>query len=346
MQQETLSSQQHNVAGFYEAIELYYDKGWTDGLPVVPPTEELVRQFLAACGRQPSDVVGVVPTRGRAITAEKIAVNAVMAGCRPEYMPVLIAVVEAMTEPEFNYHGCLASTMGSAPMIIVNGPIVKELDFNAGVNVFGPGWRANATIGRAVRLIIINLTDGTPGLLDRSTLGHGGKYSMCIAENEDASPWEPLHVQRGMSPTDSAVSVFAVLAPLQVSDAGSNTPEAVLENLSQSMSVFTARNGQFLIVLPPEIAQVFGDAGWSKRQATEYLQRRAVVTSEQLSKRPTAAIAGAPASADPDASYPVVSSPDGLFLLVAGGDAGGFCDLIVPWGGGNMTKGVTKLIRT
>ena len=341
MQQSSLSSQLHNVADAYEAIELYYEKGWTDGLPVVPPTEARVVEFLNACGKQPNDAIGVVPTRGRAITAEKIAVNAVMAGCKPEYMPVLIAIIEAMTDPPFNYHGCLASTMGSAVMIVVNGPIAKDLGFNSGVNVFGPGFRANATVGRAVRLIIINVTDGTPGLLDKATLGHGGKYSMCIAENEDASPWEPLHVQRGLSPTDSAVSVFAVLAPLQISDMGSNTPQAYLDNIGHSMSIFPPRVGEFLVVLPPEAIGVFKDAGWTKRQSMEYLAEHAMVSPALVNRSPTGA---ADPHAGGDGPVPVLSSPDNLYFIVAGGDAGGFVDLILPWAAGHISKGVTKPI--
>ena len=170
MQEAHLTSDRVDVADAANVTEFYYEKGWTDGLPVVPATEERVRQFLSAAGRAPSDVIGVVPTRGRVITAEKVAINAVMAGCRPEYMPVLVAVIEAMCEPDFNYHGSQASTGSSAQLIVVSGPIAKELDINSGVNVFGPGVRANSTIGRAVRLINMNVTGGTPGILDKSTL--------------------------------------------------------------------------------------------------------------------------------------------------------------------------------
>jgi len=342
--QQSLTSNRHTVADAYEAIELYYEKGWTDGLPVVPPTEELVNRFLAACGKQPTDVIGVVPTRGRAITAEKIAINAVMAGCRPEYMPVLIAIFEAMTDPGFNYHGALASTGGSAQLIVINGPVARQLKVNAGVNVLGPGFRANATIGRAVRLAIINVTDGTPGVLDKSTLGHGGKYSMCIAENEDASPWEPLHVQRGFSPTDSAVTVFASLAGLQITDGTSNTPEAFLDGMAETLKVFPVHLGQFVILMPPEHARIFRGAGWSKKQAREYLHSRARIPGSVLRARPGVGVM-ADLPTVPGDLHPIVEEPDGFVFLVAGGDAGGFTALIQPWGGGRSSKGVTKLVR-
>jgi len=341
---QPLASPSHHVADPYEAIELYYDNGWTDGLPVVPPTEGRVREFLAACGKEPSDVIGVVPTRGRAITAEKIAINAVMAGCRPEYMPVLIAVLEAMTQPEFNYHGALASTQGSAQLIVINGPIARELNVNSGVNVLAPGWRANATIGRAVRLIIINVTDGMPGVLDKGTLGHGGKYSMCIAENEDASPWEPLHVQRGFSPTDSAVTVMAVLSPFQFSDGTSNRPEPYLDHTADRMKAFPAHMGQFVLLMPPEHARIFRNSGWSKKQAREYLHARAQVTAAELRRRPGQGVSAEVAGAD-DELHSIVDEADGILFIVAGGDAGGFTDLIQPWGGGRSSRAVTRLVE-
>ena len=166
-----------DVAGWAEAVEAYFERGWTDGLPVVPATEETIRPFLAAAGLGPDDIVLTEATRRRSISAEKIAINAAMAGCRPEYMPVLLAALEAMADPAFTLHGAITSTGGSATLVVVNGPIRQRLGFNAAGNVFGPGWRANATIGRAIRLITLNCLGALPGLLDRSTQGHPGKYS-------------------------------------------------------------------------------------------------------------------------------------------------------------------------
>ena len=344
MQQPHLVSDRVDVEDAANVIEFYYEKGWTDGLPVVPATEERVRQFLSAAGRAPSDVVGVVPTRGRVITAEKVAINAVMAGCRPEYMPVLVAVLEAMCEPEFNYHGSQASTGSSAQLIVVNGPIAKELDINSGVNVFGPGARANSTIGRAVRLINMNVTGGTPGILDKSTLGQGGKYSMCIAENEEASPWETLHVQRGFAPADNAVTVFAVFSPMQISDGGSNSPEGLLDNFAYTMKGLRHGMGEFVIVLSPEHARIFRNAEWSKGQAMEYLHRHASVSAEDLKRH--GRLPGDIEPGDATDMHSIVKTSDGIVFLVAGGEAGGFSSLISRWGGGTSSRSISKAIRT
>jgi hypothetical protein len=344
MQQERLTSERIDVAGLADAIEFYYEKGWTDGLPVIPATEERVREFLSHARRAPSDVIGVVPTRGRVITAEKVAINAVMAGCRPEYMPVLVAVIEAMCEPDFNYHGSQASTGSSAQLIVVSGPIAKELDINSGVNVFGPGVRANSTIGRAVRLINMNVTGGTPGILDKSTLGQGGKYSMCMAENEEASPWEPLHVQRGWSLNDNAVTVFAVFSPMQFSDGASNTPERLLDNMAYTMKGMRPGMGEFVIVLSPEHIRIFRNAEWSKRQAMEYLHNQASVSTEHLKRN--GKMEGEVAPGDATDMHHIVETPEGIVFLVAGGDAGGFSSLISRWGGGGGSSlSITKPIR-
>ena len=176
--------------------ELYQANGWTDGLPIVAPTEARVREFVAAMGAAPADTLGTEPVRRRRITAEKVAIAAVMAGCRPDYMPVVAAIVRAICRPEFALHGCTASTGGSAPMIIVNGPVRQAIGLNATHNVFANGSRANASIGRTVRLLLINVLGGIPGQLDRSTLGHPGKFTFCIAEDEETSPWLPLAVAR------------------------------------------------------------------------------------------------------------------------------------------------------
>ena len=338
MAEYALSSPEHHV-DLAEAIEFYYEQGWTDGLPVVPATPERVRLFLDAGRKRSGDVVGTVPTRGRTITAEKVAINAVLAGCRPEYMPVLLAAIEAMTAPEFNWHGALASTMGSAAMIVVSGPAAEGIGVNSGVNVFGPGHRANATLGRAVRLIIINVTGGAPGLLDRATFGHGGKYSMCFAESTEASPWEPLHVQRGFAPEESAVTVMAVQAPHQMGDHASNTPEALLDTFAQHMSVYGAGHGEFGVVISPEHALVFRNAGWSKRRAAEHLQRAAV---SRVSER---SAIGDGTTGQGQQPRHVVATVDGLMLLVAGGDAGGFSCLVPTWAGGKLSRSVTRKVQ-
>ena len=238
LQRDSLASSRIEMTGSTEeAIELYYQKGWTDGLPVIPPTEERVLRFLEAAQREPGEVLSTEPVRGRVITVEKVAIAAVMAGCLAEYMPVVLTAVECMVAPEFSLHGTSASTAGSAPLIIVNGPIRHQLGFASGHNLFGPGpdRRPNATVGRAIRLLLINALQNHPGVLDRSTLGHPGKYSYCIAEDEESSPWEPLHVERGFPGEASTVSVGACLGPVQIDIRRGNTPEALLTAVSDQL---------------------------------------------------------------------------------------------------------------
>src|SRR5215510_4064288 len=210
------------------AIEFCYDQGWTDGLPVIPPTDERVAVFLGHIKRNRDEVLGGVPERRRFVTVEQVAANAVMAGCLPEYAPVVVAAVEAIVQPQFNLVGPSASLGGSAILLIVNGPVVEQLQINCRNNLFGPGNRANATIGRAIRLVLMNTCGAIPGLFDRSCLGHPGKYSYCIGENEQDSPWLPLHVERGCAAGTSAVTAFACEGPRQVRNGLSQTPEGVL----------------------------------------------------------------------------------------------------------------------
>src|SRR5229473_2440750 len=219
-----MQSRAYDVADAFEANELFQKNGWTDGLPIVPPTEDHVRRFVETAGLAPADVVGTEPVRRRRITAEKVAIAAVMAGCLPSFMPVVIAIIKAMCRPEFSLHGSTASTGGSAQFIVVNGPIRTALGMNATHNVLANGNRANATIGRAVRLVLINLLGVIPGQLDRSTLGHPGKYTFCIAEDEDDSPWIPLAQLRGVPAGRSAITVFACEAPRQLMNEWTHDP--------------------------------------------------------------------------------------------------------------------------
>ena len=344
MSREALTSNRVELPGTTEdAVEYCYQRGWTDGLPVVPPTEDRVLEFLASVGRLPSDIVGVEPVRGRVITTEKVAINAVMAGCRPEYMPVVIAAVEAMVQPEYNLHGSSASTMGSAPLLVVNGPIRAQLGFASGHNLFGPGpdRRANATVGRAIRLLLINVLENHPGVLDLSTLGHPGKYSYCIAEDEEGSPWEPLHVERGFAPESSTVSVFASLGPVQVDMVGAGTPEMVLSAVADSMLAFTPGQGELLLIMSPEHLGFMGDAGWSKERARQFLHRKARRTASEW-----AAVhkAEAPAPEAAEGDLPVSQRLETVVLLAGGGEGGPWSALIPRWGKGIGSRSVTRQI--
>src|SRR5436309_3305944 len=223
----TLTSKHHVVEGSLDdAIEFCFQQGWTDGLPVVPPTPPKVARMLEAARLDPKQQIAFVEHRAVSSTAGKVGVNAVMAGCRPEYMPVVVAAVEAIAEPSWSYHGPGTSTGGAGVLMIINGPIATTLDVNSGDNLFGPGWRSNLTIGRALRLVMRNVCGSRPGTLDRGTLGHPGKLSYVIAENETESPWPPLHVERGFRREQSTVTVMAAEAPDQFYNPHSKQPHS------------------------------------------------------------------------------------------------------------------------
>ena len=325
-----------------DAIEHYFRAGWTDGLPVVPPTIEKVQAFLDYAGRPPSEILGTEPTKGRVITVEKVAVNAVMAGCLPEYFPTALAAIEAMCEPQFNLHAITVSTMGAAVLAVVNGPIVDELALNSGVSVFGPGHRANATIGRAIRLVIINVTGAVPGALDKATMGHPGKYTWCIAEAQDASPWEPLHAERGLDAGDSAITVFAGLSARQVSNHMGNTPEDILVSFQDAMFSCGYGQGEVVIALCPEHVGYLAAAGWTKAQVKAYLHE----TAQRRASEWVRAGALPDGAVDAESMLAVMDGADGITVLVAGGAAGAFSHVIPLWGGGSNSRSVTRKIAT
>src|SRR3989442_4582902 len=261
-----------------DAIESLYARGVTDGLPVVPPTRTLVERAVAASRCAADELVARVPHNSGRASVEKIAVNAVMAGCRPEYLPVVIAAIEAICDEAFDLHGVSATTNAPAPLVIVNGPIRAELEINSGAGVFGPGWRANATIGRAVRLVCVNLGGARPGVVSMSTLAHRGRYAYCIGEHEEASPWESLAVEHGFAPEQSTVALLAADAPLGVYAQRSRTPEDLLPTLAASMAVISHHRmthwGDTLLVLSPEHAKILGDAAWKKADVRRWLDER------------------------------------------------------------------------
>lgn len=335
-----LTSKRIELGEADDPIEYYFEQGWTDGLPVVPPTAAKIGALLDAAARSPSEIIGTEPVRGRVVTVEKVAVNAVMAGCRAEYFPVVIAAVEAMLEPRYNLHAVTVSTMGAAPLLVVNGSVVREIGLNSGVSVFGPGHRANATIGRAIRLTIINVTGAVSGDLDQSTLGHAGKYTWCMAEDQEASPWAPLHVRRGFSSDRSAVTVFPGLSPIQVTNSGGNTPEDALKSLADALFVLGPGNAEVVIVLTPENIGHIKAAGWTKEQAAQFLWERSRRTAVEWTER------GTPLDGSADENLIAVAErPESITLVVAGGRAGAFSSIIPLWGGGSNSCSVTKAIE-
>ena len=337
----------------FGAVEQCYQLGWTDGLPTLPPTQGRVSQFIDYVGRDPSEVVGEISERRREITVGKVAANAVMAGCLPEYMPVVLAATEAMLAPEFNLVGPSSSMGGSAVLSIVNGPIVQELGINARNNLFGPGNRANATIGRAVRLILMNACAAIPGLFDRSVIGHPGKYTYCIAEAESETHWLPLHVERGFSPEQSTVTTFACESPRQVRATGD--PEAILfaladvasslgTSLSTSGSVGDSaqgvRQGQIAVTVSGN-SNLWRD--WTKEQVRRRLQstiRRSVADLKRAK-----VFSGAPESGDEESFISLVPEPEDILLVFAGGEESNNASVIPSWGPKVASTAVTKEVK-
>ena len=342
MSMQPLTSNRLEFDEATEVMEYYFERGWTDGLPIVPPTVGRVRQFLDYAGRSPSEIVGAEPTKGRVITVEKVAINAVMAGCLPEYFPVVLAAIEAMSEPRFNLHAMTVSTMGAAVLMLVNGPIARAIGLNSGVSVFGPGHRANATIGRAIRLAVINVTGSVSGVLDKATLGHAGKYTWCVAEAEDVSPWEPLHVERGLSADQSAVTVFAGLSPTQVTNHLGHDPENILTSFGDALFTVGPGQGEIVVVLCPEHIGYLRSFGWSKRQVKEFLYER---SQRKVSEWVRAGGMSDGGDAEADSLAAVGRSADSFTVVVAGGPAGAFSAIIPLWGGGSNSQSVTRAIR-
>ena len=336
-----------------EAIERCYELGWTDGLPVVPPTEQRVKEFIERSGRPSDEVVGELPERRREITVDKVAANAVMAGCLPEYMPVVLAATEAMLEPIFNLVGPSSSMGGSAILSIVNGPIAKELNINSRNNLFGPGNRANATIGRAVRLILMNACAAIPGVFDRSVIGHPGKYTYCIAEADTETHWTPLHVERGFSPAESTVTVFAGESPRQIRAVGHPEPimmaiadvaSSLGSNMSTSGSVgdtgIGVRQGQIVVTIAGN-SNLWKD--WTKSQIKEYLFNRTQRSVADL--KAAMVLKGDLEPSDGQIMIPLIPEPDDILLIFAGGEESNMSSVIPSWGPKVGSTAVTKLIR-
>ena len=339
----TLRATRLDVEDEIAANELYQRNGWPDGLPVVAPTEERVAEALAGANVAPDEIVGVEPVRQRAITAEQVAVNAVMAGCLPAYLPVVLTAIQAMCEAPFLLHGCTASTGGSAPLIIVNGPIRRELGMNATHNVLANGNRANATIGRAVRLVLLNVLGCVPGGLDRSTLGHPGKFTFCIAEDEEDSPWTPLAEERGVPPGASAVTVVACESPRQVMNEWTTDPEEIVETFAAEMRAnmlgYSIWAGNYVLVVPKQLRDLLVAAGWQKRDVREHVHRRARVRRSDWRTVGKAKLA----TGDDDREFGALGTPDDLLVVAAGGPAGGFAAVVPPWFG-SKSRAVTRAI--
>ena len=322
------------------AMDYCYEKGWTDGLPVVPPVVERVEAMMMYEGRPPETVIATHPATGLECTIHAAAVNAVMSGCLPEYFPVIVAAFEAMNEPDFNFHGSTASTGGSAPLLIVSGGVADEIGMNADVNLFGPGNRANGTIGRATRLILRNVFQMIPGISDKSTQGNPNKFSFCIAERARGNPW-PLLVETLDYPEGvSSVTAFAGGGFFNIENHGGAAPEEVLGSIAHTMAglgVLTL--GQSVVVLAPEHMRILGNAGWTRERAQDYLFENARRSRSELEAVGKFRQQDFDRQRDPAHASPLLHDdymhrgigPADILIMMGGGDAGGHSCFIPSW---------------
>lgn len=365
-----LVSATHDAADAFEAIEYCFEQGWTDGLPVVPPTERKVREFLDHAGLDPRQVIGKIPERDREVTAEKLAINAVMAGCRKEYLPVVVAAVEAACDPAFQFNH-LASMGSPWPVMIVSGPIVKAIGLNYGIWVLGPGTRANSTIGRALSLIVANCAEGTVGGLQRGTYGHPGRYgSLCVGENPDAAGWEPHNVEMGFDRDTSTVSLVSTYPWIETPHCPEMEPVAILRRIAMHIAEAGFYRGVYPILMGRPWVEAFVNAGWTKKRMKEWMVEHTLQTVSELKRRGRwgqfvvgqedngATAMDAEPGDDRRRVYLWRSGPDdagvfdtgsrdrrcGPYFIAAGGDAGNRTCFLSPYM--VSTNPVTKAIRT
>ena len=313
-----------------DELEDMWERGWTDGLPVVPPTRDRVDAMLA--GRDPGVSLGLVPPALGEATLERVAACAVLAGCRPEYFPVVLAAVEAALEDAFNLNAQAVTTSPPGQIVLVNGPVREALGLNSGMGALGPGFRANMTIGRALRLVVTLTGGGRPGELDRGTLGNPGKLASCVAENEEASPWEPFHVERGYGAETSTVTLVAGDAPLSVSDHRSRTPEELAATLAAAAGATFSPfwwpiDAHSLVVVCPEHATLFAAHGWSKRDVRDAIYEAAARPARDLRRGETTPLVLA---SDPEATIRKWESAEQILVVVAGGEAGRYSAIVGP----------------
>lgn len=327
-----------------EFNRLAYESGWTDGLPVVPPTQARLMSFIHASGRPAEDIVGEIAPKRGAATVEKVAANAIMAGCQPEYMPVLLAVSEALNEPEFNLDGIQSTTNPAGVAVIVNGPVRHEIGMNWGRNCLGPGNKANATIGRAVRLILLNIGGGVPDIVDKAVHGYPGKYTFCFAENEEDNPWEPLHVEQGFRREDSTVTIVGAQGVLNNLTANQTTGRDMMRLVAQSLTYLGCNNvllgaGQIVVLLTPGHVQLLGKEGFTKEATRQFLYDRTGVPETAL---PPTIRKERVDRMTVNGTIRAVKSPEDILLSVAGGPEPYHVAVMHTFG---YTRAITKLVR-
>jgi hypothetical protein len=344
----TLRARRIELADLDDEMEMMFDRGFTDGLPVVPPTEERVLRMLQGTTRAADEIVAVVPPDLVPVSVEKIAINAVMAGCKPEYLPWVIAAVEAICTDAFNIHGVLATTMPVGPVIVCNGPGTRAIGMNAAGNVLGQGNRANLTIGRAVQLVVRNVGGGRPGEVDRAAHGNPGKLSFCFAELEQSSPFTSLATSRGFEPSTNTVTVFAGEGPRCIVDQIARDPESLANSLAACLRTLhhpkLVLGFDVILVVGPEHARVFAEADWDRDRVLAELHARLQIPGAELIKGANGMAEGVPESLR-DATLGKFR-PDGILLVHAGGGAGLFSAMIGGWANGDVgSRPVTVAVR-
>ena len=342
-----MSSRRVELGTAEDPFEAAFARGWTDGLPVVPPTEERVARMLEGADLPPGHMLCTLPPDLAECTVEKVAINAVMAGCRPEYLPVVLAAVEAAAGRRFNIHGVSATTYFSGPVLIVNGPVRGRIEMNSGVNVLGQGNRANLTIGRALNLVVRNVGGARPGGVDQATFGSPSKLSFCFPEDEEGSPWDSLAAERGFSSEQSTVTLFAAHGPIEVVDQKSRTPESLARTLALQLRMVAhpklAGMSEAIVVVSPEHARLFREAGWTKDRLREELHSLLTLPiSEMVAGAGEIAEGMPPWLADQRQDIPKFG-PAGLWFVHAGGGAGGFSAIISGWVGGKAGSEMTTV---
>ena len=342
-----LRARKIEIAPADDEFEFMFDQGFSDGLPLVPPTPERVLRMLSGTRRDPQSVLGAMPPNMGEVTVEKVAINAVMAGCRPEYMPVVLTALEAVLTEAYNIHGVMATTMGASPVIVVNGPIRERIGMNMKLGALGQGNRANATIGRAVRLAIRNIGGARPGGTERSTLGNPMKFTMCFAEHEERSPWEPLHVERGFEPGDSVVTVFTMTSgPTLIVDQDSRQASQLAGSFGLSLESAFHPKAHFatdvVLVVCPEHVDTLTRDGYSKADVRARIQEVTARPLAELVENEVSAVGFKQAAFEAMNEesrarlLPKFKSPEDIHMVVAGSDAGKFSGAFHGWATGEI----------
>ena len=335
-----MQSNQFRFSDWDEAQEFHHREGLTDGLPIVPPTPERVSAMLDFCGLGPGDVLGVEGIRHKEFLAEKVAVNAVMAGCLPEHFPVVVAAISAVSDRAYNLHASSTSTNGIANLVLVSGPYAARIGMNGGVNLMGQANRANAAIGRAVNLVKANYYGSVAQDMDKSAFGHSGKYSFCFAEDLATTPWPPLAEAKGFHAGTSAVTMVAANAPLQLETHGDREPEGFLTAACHAMLGLGPSISEVVLVISQELMAYVAASGWTREQVASFVHEKARLPAGEWDRWRRMDRLGP--DADRERLIGVVSGPDRVTVVPAGGDAGEFMAIITSWG---SSRSVTREIN-